>query len=143
MSKIIKNIFNFFILNNSSVFAVVAIWKLSNSKNTPGLLDQTDRFVGTNTQLKACFISIPTTMDVKNAINNVGGIISAGIRSMELWWNSEKQQLHIVLVASTHDLDKLKQSFYNMYQNIDFEDIDYLIPDFSIFSSSLEVCLVF
>ena len=106
----------------------MANWKLSNSKN-PGLLDQTERFVGTNTELKACFISIPTTMDVKNAINNVGGIISAGIRSMELWWDSEKQQLHIVLVASTHDLDKLKQSFYNMYQNIDFEDIDYLVPD--------------
>jgi len=63
----------------------VAPWKLSNSKNIPGLLDQTERFVGTNTELKACFISIPTTMDVKNAINNVGGIISAGIRSMELW----------------------------------------------------------
>ncbi len=104
-------------------------WKLANSKNIPGLLDKTDKFLGMDTELAGCLVSIPTTMDIKAAINNVGGVISAGIRSLEIWWDSEKQELQIVLIASTLDLDKFKQAFYNMYPNIDFEDINNLEPE--------------
>ena len=116
----------------------MANWKLANSDDTAGLLNKTERFVGIS-DLKACFVSVPTTMDVKTAINNVGGIISAGIRSLELWWDSEKQQLHIVLVASQHDLDKFKQAFYNMYQNIDFEDVDVTQPDWFDIEKSYQI----
>jgi|APSaa5957512535_1039671.scaffolds.fasta_scaffold03904_5 hypothetical protein len=104
-------------------------WKLANSKNIPGLLDKTDKFLGMDTELSGCLVSIPTSMDIKTAINNVGGVISAGIRSLEIWWDSEKQELQIVLIASEYDLDKFKQAFYNMYPNIDFEDIDVLEPE--------------
>lgn len=107
----------------------MGIWKLANSKNIPGLLDQADKFLGMNTGLSGCLVSIPTSMDIQTAIDNVGGVISAGIRSLEIWWDSEKQELQIVLIASTYDLDKFKQAFYNMYPNIDFEDIDVLEPE--------------
>lgn len=74
-------------------------WKLANSKSTTGLLDKQEKFLGTDTELAACLVSVPTSMDIKTAINNVGGLISAGIRSLEIWWDSEKQELQIVLVA--------------------------------------------
>ncbi len=73
---------------------------LANSKNIPGLLDKTDKFLGMDTKLSGCLVSIPTAMDIKTAINNVGGVISAGIRSLDIWWDSEKQELQIVLVRS-------------------------------------------
>ena len=103
-------------------------WHLANPKPVPGLLDQSDKFLGSKTELQACRISIPTTMDIKTAINNVGGIISAEIRSLEIWWDSEKQELDIILVSSASDLEKLKQSFYNMYQNIDFDELEITEP---------------
>lgn len=61
-----------------------------------------------DTKLSGCLVSIPTSMDIKTAINNVGGVISAGIRSLEIWRDSEKQELQIVLIASTYDPDKFK-----------------------------------
>jgi len=104
-------------------------WKLANSKEPKGLLDESTKFLSPKNKLGACFVSIPTVMDIKVAVDNIGGIISADTRSLEIWWNSEKQILNIVLVATIRDLDKLKQAFYNMYQNIAYEDIDILSPD--------------
>ncbi len=104
-------------------------WKLANSKEPKGLLDESTKFLSPKNTLKACFISIPTIMDIKVAIDNIGGIISADTRSLEIWWNSEKQILDIVLVSTIQDLDKLKQAFYNMYQNISYEDIDIITPE--------------
>jgi len=106
----------------------MGFWKLATSKDVDGLLDKTDRFVGTS-DLKATLISIPTEMDTKKALENISGIVSAGVRSLEIWWDSDQQKLDIVLVANLHDLDKFKQSFYNMYPNVEFEDIDDLQPD--------------
>ncbi len=65
-------------------------WKLVDSTEIPGILDQIDRFLGTDPELSACLVSIPTTMDIKVATNNIGGEISAGIRSLEIWRDSEK-----------------------------------------------------
>jgi len=104
-------------------------WKLANSKEPDGLLSDTTKFLSPKNKLGACFVSIPTIMDIKMAIDNIGGIISADTRSLEIWWNSEKQILDIVLVSTISDLDKLKQSFYNMYQNIAYEDIDIISPE--------------
>lgn len=104
-------------------------WKLANSKNPKGLLNNTKNFLSPKNNLKACFVSIPTVMDIKTAIDNIGGLISADTRSLEIWWNSDKQLLDIILVATESDLDKFKQAFYNMYQNISYEDIDTLTPD--------------
>ena len=104
-------------------------WKLANSDDPKGLLNTTKHFISPKNNLKACLVSIPTIMDVKTAIDNIGGLISADTRSLEIWWNSEKQILDIVLVSTESDLDKFKQAFYNMYQNISYEDIDILQPD--------------
>lgn len=104
-------------------------WKLANPDNPDGLLDDTTHFLNSKNDLKACFVSIPTVMDVKTAIDNIGGIISADTRSLEIRWDSEKQTLDVVLVSSVSDLDKLKQAIYNMYQDVDFEDADSLTPD--------------
>jgi len=104
-------------------------WKLANSKEPDGLLSNTTKFLSPKNKLGACFVSIPTIMDIRVAIDNIGGIISADTRSLEIWWNSEKQILDIVLVSTISDLDKLKQAFYNMYQNIAYEDIDIITPD--------------
>ena len=104
-------------------------WHLANSKNPTGLLDGTTKFLNFKNDLKATFVSIPTVLDVKIAIDNIGGIISADTRSLEIWWDAEKQTLDILLISSVFDLDKFKQAIYNMYQNVDFEDADSLIPD--------------
>ena len=104
-------------------------WKLANSKEPDGLLSNTTKFLSPKNKLKACLVSIPTIMDIKIAIDNIGGIISADTRSLEIWWDSEKQILDIVLVSTISDLDKLKQAFYNMYQNISYEDTDIITPE--------------
>ena len=104
-------------------------WKLANNKDPKGLLDTTKNFISPKNELQGCSITIPIAMDVKTAIDNIGGIISADTRSLEIWWDNEKQSVDIIIISTKKDLDKLKQSLYNMYQNISYEDIDSLIPD--------------
>lgn len=104
-------------------------WKLANPNTPDGLLDDTRNFLNSKNKLKACLVSIPTVMDVKTAIDNIGGIISADTMSLEIWWDSTKQTLDIILISSVSDLDKFKQAIYNMYQNVDFEDADDLNPE--------------
>ena len=65
----------------------------------------------------------------KKAILTLGGIVSAAVRSFEIWWDSTKQELNIMIISSEPDLDKFKQSLINAYPNIDFEDSDELVPD--------------
>jgi len=106
----------------------VADWRLSSKTKAEGLLNKTDKFLG-HSNLTACIISVPTSMDTKQAIMSLSGIVSAGIRSFELWWDSKLQTLDIVIVASKADLDKFKQSLINAYPNIDFEDLDNITPE--------------
>ena len=87
----------------------MADWRLSSKTKAKGLLDNTGRFLG-HSNLKACIISVPTSMDPKQAIISLSGIVSAGIRSFELWWDSKLQTLDVIITASEADLDKFKQS---------------------------------
>ena len=105
----------------------MADWRLANAEKIPGLFDESKKYLG-NSNLAACIILIPTAMDPKKAILTLSGIVSASIRSFEIWWSSKKQELDIVIVSSQHDLDKYKQALLNAYPNVDFEDIDKLTP---------------
>lgn len=51
-------------------------WNLTNSKEPNGLLSDTTEFLSPKNKLDACFVSIPTIMDIKIAIDNIRGIIS-------------------------------------------------------------------
>jgi len=59
-------------------------WKLANSKEPDGLLDESTKFLSPKNKLAACFVPIPTIMDIKTAVDNIGGIISADTRSLEI-----------------------------------------------------------
>ena len=103
-------------------------WKLANSKKPEGLLDKSSKFLGTK-NLVTSHVIIPDTMDAKSAVLSLAGIVSAGVRSFEIWWDSHRQSLDIVIVATEPDLDKFKQSITNAYPNADFEDMDETVPD--------------
>ena len=105
----------------------MADWRLSQDIQSSGLLVDTDKFLGSS-NLQSCKIHIPTSMDIPKAVQSLSGIVSVGIRSFEIWWDSEIQLLDVVIVASKPDLDKFKQSMINAYPNIDFEDMDYTVP---------------
>ena len=106
----------------------MAEWKLASAEQTKGLLDKSNKFLG-NSNLRACIVLIPLALDPKKAILTLGGIVSAAVRSFEIWWDSTKQELNIMIISSEPDLDKFKQSLINAYPNIDFEDSDELVPD--------------
>ena len=116
----------------------MADWRLSSKEKSKGLLNKSDKFLG-HSNLKACIISVPTSMDPKLAILSLSGIVSAGIRSFELWWDSKLQTLDIVIVASEADLDKFKQSLINAYPNIDFEDLDDITPEWFDKTNNYEI----
>lgn len=103
-------------------------WKLANRDEMPGMLDSVRRFTGTG-GLRCTIVSVPTEMNVKKALENIGGLASPYTRSFEVWWDSIQQRLDIVLAATAHDLDKFKQAIYNMYPNVAFDDIPHTVPE--------------
>ena len=67
-------------------------------------------------------------MDKKEAVASAGGLVSAGIRSFEIWWDSAEKSLQFVLVGETKDISNFKQAFANMYSNAVFVDLPHTEP---------------
>lgn len=104
-------------------------WRLSNTKKPNGTLDSVQEFLKSSELLKACMVSVPLTMDIKTAKNVAASLISPAIRSFEIWWDGDKKELSIVLVAEPEDLTSYIQTFTNMYPNANFVEIDHTIPE--------------
>ncbi len=103
-------------------------WRLANTKKQKGQLSQVTKFLPEAGNLSACSVIVPITMDKKEAVAAAGGLVSAGIRSFELWWDSTEKSLRFVLVGESQDLSNFKQAFANMYPNAFFADLDHTVP---------------
>ena len=104
-------------------------WRLANAKKQKGQLDSVKEFLSASNELTACSVIVPILMDKKEAISAAGGLVSAGIRSFEIWWNSTEKRLQFVLVGQKHDISNFKQAFRNMYPNVVFGDLKNTVPD--------------
>ena len=104
-------------------------WRLSNTKKPDGTLDSVRDFLKFSESLKACMVSVPITMDIKTAKNVAASLISPAIRSFEIWWDGDKKDLSIVLVAEPEDLTSYIQTFSNMYPNANFVEIGHIMPE--------------
>jgi len=76
-------------------------------------------------------------MDVKSAIFAASGLIGRSeknqwnntIRSFEVWWDSQKMELKIVLASqSPEDLENFQTAFRTMYPNASFINMDRIVP---------------
>ena len=109
-------------------------WRLANTKKPKGQLHTVKKFLreSSNTdhtnKLTACSVIVPITMDKKEAVIAAGGLVSTGIRSFELWWDSTEKRLQLVLVGNTRDISNFKQAFQNMYPNAVFIDLKEIVP---------------
>ena len=103
-------------------------WRLANTRKQRGALDRVKRFLPPVGELAACSVIVPITMDKKEAVLAAGGLVSAGIRSFELWWDAPEKSLRFVLAGQSRDLSNFKQAFVNMYPNAAFEDLKDTVP---------------
>ena len=65
----------------------------------------------------------------KEAVATAGGLVSAGIRSFEIWWDSTEKSLRFVLVGESRDISNFRQAFANMYPNAAFVDLKQITPE--------------
>ena len=103
-------------------------WRLANKKKQSGRLDQTKKFLQAPDRIAACSVITPILMDKKDAVSAAGGLVSAGIRSFEIWWDSTEKKLEIILVGDSQDISNFKQAFANMYPNAVFADLKHTSP---------------
>jgi hypothetical protein len=76
-------------------------------------------------------------LDVKSAIFAASGLIGRSeknqwintIRSFEVWWDSQKMELKIILASqSPEDLENYQTAFRTMYPNASFINMDRVAP---------------
>ena len=103
-------------------------WRLANTKKQKGQLARAKRFLPAPERLAACSVIIPITMDKKEAVLAAGGLVSAGIRSFELWWDSAEKSMQFVLAGEAQDISSFKQAFLNMYPNAMLADLGHTAP---------------
>ena len=103
-------------------------WRLANKKKQKGRLDSATKFLTAASSLSACAVLVPIIMDKKEAVLAAGGLVSAGIRSFEIWWDSTEKRLEFVLVGDSRDISNFKQAFRNMYPNVVFSDLQRTTP---------------
>ena len=114
-------------------------WSLSNVQKQKGQLDKTRELLGIpdKSTISCCQVIVPITIDVKQAILAASNLVNKPeknpyhnkIRSFEIWWNSTKKQLKIILTSqSKQDLENFKISFGNMYPNTSFVNLDKITP---------------
>ncbi len=107
----------------------MATWKLANRKKPAGTLHKTKFVPDTKSELRAVIVDIPTEIDIRKAFENAGGLAPAYTRSLELWWDSPRQKLDVILTTIDSDIDKYKQDFRVMYPNASFSDAATLTPE--------------
>ena len=106
-------------------------WKLANRRQPDGVLSKTDNFVCNSFPLRCVKVGVPTEIDAKRALANVGQLASVyTIRSLEMWWDSRHgEKLDIVLVSSADDVNTYKRDFLQVYPNATFEESSILMPE--------------
>ena len=114
-------------------------WSLSNTEKQKGSLADTREFLGITdkSEISCCQVIVPITMDVKSAIFAASGLIGRSeknhwnntIRSFEVWWDSEKMELKIILASQNpEDLENFQIAFRTMYPNASFINMDRIVP---------------
>ena len=114
-------------------------WSLSNTEKQKGTLADTREFLGITdkSKISCCQVIVPITMDVKQAIFAASGIVGRyeknqwnnTVRSFEVWWDSQKMELKIVLASqSPEDLENFQIAFRTMYPNAFFINMDRIAP---------------
>ncbi len=103
-------------------------WRLANKRKQKGQLDCVKKFLPAADGLSAVSVIVPILMDKKEAIAAAGGLVSAGIRSFELWWDGDEKSMQFVLVGESRDISNFRQAFINMYPNAKFENLDHTVP---------------
>ena len=102
------------------------MWRLANSVKQPGSLGKVNKFLDAPASIAACSVEIPIESNDAVAVGAVGGLVSEGVRSLELWWNG--QHLDIVLAAGEHNLEPYKQAFSIMYPSARFVPLKNPVP---------------
>lgn len=114
-------------------------WSLSNTEKQKDNLADIREFLGITdkSKISCCQVIVPITMDVKSAIFAASGLIGRSeknqwnnpIRSFEVWWDSQKMELKIVLTSqSPEDLGNFQTAFKTMYPNASFINLDRIAP---------------
>ena len=114
-------------------------WSLSNTEKQNGKLSDTRKFLGITdkSKISCCQVIVPITMDVKSAIFAASGLIGRSeknqwnntIRSFEVWWDSQKMELKIILASqSPEDLENFQTAFKTMYPNASFINLERIAP---------------
>ena len=91
---------------------------------------------------------MPITIDVKLAITSASNILGLSsknpyhntVRSFEIWWDSTKKQLKIVMALhSPEDLESFKTAFSQMYPNAIFSKLKTITPDWYAVSKQYKI----
>lgn len=92
------------------------------------MLGSASRFLPGPGSIEACSVSVPLSMDARAAVAAAGGLVGAGVRSFELWWDGDERRLELVLAAGAGDIAAYRRAFANMYPNAAFAAMDSAVP---------------
>ncbi len=105
------------------------MWRLANNAKPVGALGGVKEFLDAPASVSACMVDIPLEVNDAVAAGAVIGLVSEGVRSIELWWDGKQKILRIVLVAGTRNIEPFKQAFSIMYPAVVFYDLKVSDPE--------------
>ena len=105
------------------------MWRLANSVKQPGALGKVRKFLDAPARIAACSVEIPIETNDAVAAGAVGGLVSEGVRSLELWWDGDTRHLDIVIAAGEHNMEPYKQAFSIMYPSSRFIPLKNAVPN--------------
>lgn len=104
------------------------MWRLANRQKQPGALGGVKKFLDAPASMSACAVEIPIESDDAVAAGAVGGLVSEGVRSMELWWDGDRKNLDVVIAAGEHNMEPYRQAFSIMYPSANFRPLRHSVP---------------
>ena len=105
------------------------MWRLANSQKQPGVLGNVKNFLDAPAKIAAFEVEIPMDPKDAEAAGAVGGLVSGGVRSMELWWDGTQKKLKVVIAAGANNIEPYKQAFSIMYPDAQFNKLKNTVPD--------------
>lgn len=104
------------------------MWRLANRKKQPGALGSATRFLPAPDRIAACGVMVPLEADDAMAAGAIEGLVSEGVRSMEMWWDGPEQNLDLVMAAGGGNLEPYKHAYSIMYPDVGFYRMDRTMP---------------
>ena len=107
-------------------------WKLGNKVQGKGQLNTIKETLPGHKNLVAFSMSVPLSSSdpkiQKNAILSAAALAGPAIRSFEIWWDSSKKEVNIVIVSPINDMENFKQAFLDMYPSTEFVKMETISP---------------